>query len=105
MSDSIVDLESGEQLTTIIEENDPVLLDFNAEWCGPCKQMHPVMETLADETDATVVSVDIDDHTDIANKYQVRSVPTFIIISDGDFQERVTGVQNESKLRKLVTKY
>lgn len=105
MSDSIVQIESEEQLSELIEENGTVLLDFQAEWCGPCKMMEPVIETLAEETEHTIASIDIDEHNALANEYHVQAVPTFILVSDGQIQENLTGVQQEDELRTLLSSY
>lgn len=105
MSESVTEIESEEQLSTIIEENDTLLLDFQAEWCGPCKMMEPVIETLNEETEPTIVSIDIDEHNALANEYHVQAVPTFILISDGQIEEKFTGVQQENDLRAVLEKY
>lgn len=105
MSDSIVEITSKEQFSTIIEENDTILADFKADWCGPCKMMEPIVEDFSEKLDVQVVSVDIDDNNDIASEYQVRAVPTFIIFSEDEVKEQLTGVQQENELRELVEKY
>ena len=105
MSESVTEIESEEQLTEIIESEDAVLLDFQAEWCGPCEMMEPILEKLNDELDTPIVSIDIDEHTNITNKYHVKAVPTFVLIADGQIEKNLTGIQDEAELRGLLKKY
>ncbi|MDS0282767.1 thioredoxin [Haloarcula onubensis] len=82
-----------------------VLVDFYADWCGPCKQLEPIVERVAAGTDATVAKVDIDANQGLATQYGVRSVPTLLLFADGEPVERLVGVQQESRLRSLVDSY
>lgn len=77
-------------------------IKFSAEWCGPCKRMEPTVEKLESEfKNATFLSVDVDDVPSIAQKYKVRSLPTFLILKDGQEINRVTGVSLIEPLRKI----
>jgi thioredoxin 1 len=82
----------------------PVLVDFSAVWCGPCKMLDPIVEELAQEWSnlIKVVKLDVDNNASIAMKYQVMGVPTLILFKDGEPQERVTGYQPKDR---LVTKF
>lgn len=97
-----IDIETPDQLQTILDSHPLVVLDFHAEWCGPCKMMEPALEDLAAETDATVVRIDVDDHQTIAADYQVRGVPTIEAYHEGDPYERLVGATSEEDLRSLV---
>ena len=81
------------------------LVDFYADWCGPCKQLEPIVDRVAAGTDATVAKVDIDANQGLAAQYGVRSVPTLLLFADGEPVERLVGVQQESRLRSLVDSY
>ena len=82
-----------------------VLVDFYADWCGPCKQLEPVVERIAAGTAATVAKVDIDANQQLAAKYGVRSVPTLLLFADGEPVERLVGMQQEPQLRSLIESY
>ena len=79
-----------------------VLADFYADWCGPCKQLEPIVERVAANTSATVAKVDVDNHQALAGQYGVRGVPTMVLFSDGDAVERVVGVRSEDQLSTLI---
>lgn len=81
------------------------LVDFHADWCGPCKQLEPIVERVAAGTAATVAKVDIDANQGLATQYGVRSVPTLLLFTDGEPVERLVGVQQEAHLRSLIERY
>lgn len=78
----------------------PTLIDFYADWCGPCKQMNPILEELDEERDEVDIrKVDVDDEQDVANEYDVRSLPTIVILDDDDTPvERFVGVTQKDEL-------
>lgn len=85
----------------------PVLIDFHALWCGPCKAMMPTLEHLAREYDGEVkvVKVDIDSAAEIAARYEVRGVPTFVFVKNGEAKERIVGSTTRGKLAALAERY
>ena len=82
----------------------PVFVDFWAPWCGPCKSMLPYVEKLADEygEKIKVVKLNTQDNTEIAAKYGITSIPTFMLIKGGEVQSQVLGTQSLAKLKELV---
>jgi len=99
-----VHIESADHLDELVSTNDVVLVDFYADWCGPCKMLAPTVEEIAAETDAVVAKVDIDELQDLAKDNGVRSVPTLQFYAGGEQAERVVGVQNKEDLVAIVEK-
>jgi thioredoxin 1 len=89
----------------VVEAYDVVLVDFYADWCGPCKQLAPVVERLAATTDAAVAKVDIDQNPGLAQRFGVQSVPTLLLFSDGEAVEQTVGFQGEDALRRLIQRH
>jgi len=100
--DDPVHVEGGDHLEELLEDNRVVLVDFYADWCGPCKMLEPTVEEIAAETDAAVLKVDIDAHQDLAEQYQVQGVPTLYLFVDGEPADRMVGVQDEATLREKI---
>lgn len=81
----------------VLQSDKPVLVDFYADWCGPCKMMSPVIEEISDEkTDAKVCKLNIDEEMEIAQKYGVMSIPTFMVFKDGEVSKRDMGAKPKS---------
>jgi thioredoxin 1 len=89
-------------LSETVAEHGVVLVDFYADWCGPCQMLEPVVETIAAETDAAVAKVDIDTNQQLATEYGVRGVPTLVVFADGQPAERLVGMQDEAQLRSVI---
>ncbi|HEY4003034.1 MAG TPA: thioredoxin [Candidatus Xenobia bacterium] len=85
----------------------PVLVDFYAQWCGPCKMMSPVIEKIADQfgTKLKVVKIDTDESPEVATQYQILGVPTLIIFKGGEPVGKQVGYMSERDMQSFVTKY
>lgn len=81
-----------------------VLVDFYADWCGPCRMLAPVVEELAQEMSGkvTIAKVDTDQSVNVATKYEVTSIPTIILFKNGEIVKRVVGLKDLDALRKMV---
>jgi len=82
-----------------------VLVDFYADWCGPCQMMEPAVEAIANDTDAAVLKVDVDQHQALAGEYGVQGIPTLLVFVDGELAERMVGAQTEAALTDAVAEH
>ena len=93
-----------ETFKTIIDGNQPVLVDFHATWCGPCKTQAPILKDLSADIKgkARIIKIDIDKNQSVAQKYQVRSVPTLVLFKNGEILWRQSGVANKQQLLDII---
>ncbi|MCU4925924.1 thioredoxin [Halobacteria archaeon AArc-dxtr1] len=103
--DEPVYIDGADHLEEVVTGYDVVLVDFYADWCGPCKMLEPVLDGLAADTAAVIAKVDVDANQPLAGEFGVRGVPTIVLFADGEQVEQHTGALPEDRLRSLIEGY
>lgn len=93
--------------TEILKSNSLAVVDFFAEWCGPCKIMGPIIEKFYEKYKEKIIvaKVNVDESPDLSGKYQIMSIPTIILFKNGEVQHKEIGVISEDKLQNLINQY
>jgi thioredoxin 1 len=99
----VVECNSNEFEELVLKSTNPVIVDFWAPWCGPCRAVAPELEKFAEKNkNILIVKVNVDDNGELATQYQVRSIPTLILFKDGKAEKKTVGIQNGDSLEKFV---
>lgn len=92
-------------INALMKENRPILIDFYAEWCGPCRMVGPIIEKIAAENgDIAVAKVNVENEQALARRFGIASIPTLVVIKDGEVVNRSVGAQPERKILELIGK-
>ena len=98
-------ISSKEFPVEVLQAREPVLIDFYADWCGSCKMLSPIIDEVAQENDdIKVVKVNVDESSDIALEYKVMSIPTLVVIKNGQEVARSIGVIDKSEIKNMLAK-
>ena len=102
----IIDLNDSNFEQTISAEN-PTLVDFWAEWCGPCKMIAPILEEIANEQEGVIkiAKVDVDNAPELAQQFEIMSIPTLIVFNDGEPVKRLVGAQGKHQLLDALSEF
>ena len=97
----------SDKFSEIINSETPVLVDFFAEWCGPCKTMKPILDDLKSEIgeQARILKIDVDKNPQVSQQFQIRGVPTLILFQKGQIKWRQSGVVSAHLLKQIIQQY
>lgn len=99
----IIQIESQDQLDRLVQASGKTLVDFKADWCGPCKMFHPILDEYATKAGAVQIGqVDVDAHPDIANRYDVMSIPTLKLFREGKLVKETSGFMPLAQLEAWI---
>lgn len=104
MSEYTQEVTAGSFEQTVLQSKRPVLVDFWAEWCRPCRTLAPVVEAVARQYAgaADVFKLNVDDSPSIAQRYAIQGIPTLILFKDGEEQERIVGIASQEAISRMI---
>ena len=107
MSEQVKDVTDSSFEQDVLQSTKPVLVDFWAEWCAPCRMIGPIIDQIASDfaSSATVVKLNVDDNTASAQRYGIKGIPTLILFSEGKEVERVVGATSKDSITRIIEKY
>lgn len=101
---SVLKINSENYEEEVLQSNKPVVIDFYADWCGPCRMMSPIIDEIAEEKadSIKVGKVNVDENQDLAMKYGVMSIPTIVLIKNGKVEKTFVGVRNKKEILEVI---
>jgi thioredoxin 1 len=107
MSENVREVSDGSFENDVLKSDQPVLVDFWAAWCAPCRMLAPTVEAVADKyaSTARVVKLNVDDNPSVSQRYGIKGIPTLILFKNGREEERVVGATSESAISRMLDKH
>jgi thioredoxin 1 len=107
MGKKLSDINEARFEQDVLQSDRPVLVDFGAEWCGPCRMMTPALEAIAERYDENlrVYKVDVDNNEELAARYGIKGLPTLLVFKNGEERERVVGAVTREVLTNVVNRH
>lgn len=101
----IIDANKDEFQEIINSEQGIVLVDFWAEWCGPCKTLGPILKNVSEEVEnVTIIKINVDSNAELSAQYGIRSIPTVLVLNAGKQVDKFIGLQNKEKIKEIIEK-
>lgn len=99
--------KNKQSFSELIKQEQPVLVDFYADWCGPCKVMHPILKEVKEKlkNSVTILKINVDKNARIAAQYQIQSIPTLILFKEGQIKWKRTGVVPAKQLEQIINQH
>ncbi len=105
MSKNIINITKENFEQEVLKSDTPVMVDFWASWCGPCRMVAPIMDELSEEvTGAKICKVNVDDEGELAAQYRIMSIPTIMIFKNGEVVEKIVGARTKEEFLELLNK-
>jgi len=107
MSEKVTSVTDGSFEKDVLQSSKPMLVDFWADWCAPCRMLAPTLDAVAEQfaESAGVVKVNVDDNTSTAQRYGIKGIPTLILFSEGKEVERVVGATSKESISRMIEKH
>ena len=100
---SAINIDRSNFSQEVLQSDKPVLLDFWAAWCGPCRRVSPIIEEIANErTDIKVCKINVDEEPELASQFQIMSIPTLMVVKDGEVVNKVMGARPKAQINALL---
>lgn len=102
----MIEINNENEFDNLINENEVVVVKFGAEWCGPCKTLHPIMESISNEmNEVKFAEVDVEDVSELTSRFRIRNVPTTLVIKSGEVVGKIVGSVGENEMKEKIKSY